>query len=167
MTSTQWRWIRLDHPATQRAISFTSASKGWNIPGLKCGLAVAGSDELAGQLGILASVAAFEQSLPWLDPVLAQLDRNRALLSQLLTEHLPGIRYVPPEGSFLAWLDCTGLGLGDDPAATFLDRGRVALSPGPDFGTPGHGFARLNMGTSAELLGEAVRRMSAAWPGLR
>jgi cystathionine beta-lyase len=171
-------FLSLAHPATQRAISFTSASKGWNIPGLKCGLAVAGSDELAGQLaerweallagqlGILASVAAFEQSLPWLDAVLAQLDRNRALLSQLLAEHLPGVRYVPPEGSFLAWLDCTELGLGDDPAATFLDRGRVALSPGPDFGTPGNGFARLNMGTSAELLGEAVRRMSAAWPGL-
>jgi cystathionine beta-lyase len=175
--ATQVPFLSLDHPATQRAIAFTSASKGWNIPGLKCGLAVAGSDELAGQLaerweallagqlGILASVAAFEQSLPWLDAALAQLDENRALLSRLLAEHLPGVRYVPPEASFLAWLDCTELGLGDDPAATFLDRGKVALSPGPDFGTQGNGFARLNMGTSPELLGEAVRRMSAALHG--
>jgi cystathionine beta-lyase len=172
--ATQVPFLSLDHPATERAITFTSASKGWNIPGLKCGLAVAGSDELAGhlaerwevllagQIGILASVAAFEQSLPWLDAVLAQLDENRALVPRLLAEHLPGVRYLPPEASFLAWLDCTELDLGDDPAAIFLDRGRVALSPGPDFGTQGNGFARLNMGTSPELLGEAVRRMSAA-----
>ena len=64
--------------------------------------------------------------------------------------------------SFLAWLDCRALGLGDDPAKAFLDRGRVALSPGPDFGAQGRGFARLNMGTSPELMAEAVRRMAAA-----
>ena len=54
------------------------------------------------------------------------------------------------------------LGLGDDPAAAFLERGRVALAPGPDFGEPGRGYARLNMGTSPELLAEAVRRMAVA-----
>jgi hypothetical protein len=65
-------------------------------------------------------------------------------------------------GSGAASNGVRGLGLGDDPAATFLDRGRVALSPGGDFGRQGHGFARLNMGTSPELLAEAVRRMAAA-----
>ena len=58
------------------------------------------------------------------------------------------MRYVPPEGGYLAWLDCRELGLGDDPAAAFLERGRVALSPGPTFGEQGKGFARLNFGTS-------------------
>jgi cysteine-S-conjugate beta-lyase len=171
-------FLSLDHPATARAIAFTSASKGWNIPGLKCGLAVAGSPELAavlaerwevllpGLLGVHASVAAFEQATGWLDAVLAQLDRNRGLLAKLLAEHLPQIRYRPPEASFLAWLDCRelggALGDGDDPAAGFLERGRVALASGPDFGAPGRGFARLNIGTTEPLLAEAVRRMTAA-----
>jgi cysteine-S-conjugate beta-lyase len=164
----------LDHEMTTRSVTFSSASKAWNIPGLKCGVAVAGSAEhaallsqrwealLAGQVGVLAAVAAFTESLPWLDVLLGQLDENRSLLSGLLAGHLPGLRYVPPEASFLAWLDCRALGLGDDPAQVFLDRGRVALSSGPDFGSQGLGFARLNIGTSPELMEEAVRRMAAA-----
>jgi cysteine-S-conjugate beta-lyase len=167
-------FLSLDHEIAERSVLFTSASKAWNTPGLKCGVAVAGSAEYAqvlrehwepllpGHVGVLASVAAFSDGLPWLDVLLAQLDENRALLSRLLQEHLPAVRYVPPEASFLAWLDCGDLGLGDNPAATFLSRGRVALSPGPDFGTQGRGFARLNMGTSPELITEAVRRIEAA-----
>jgi len=166
-------FLSLDHEVTQHAIAFASASKGWNIPGLKCGIAVAGSDEiagllaqrwealLAGHLGVLATVAAFEDSLPWLDAALAQLNENRGYLSRLLSEHLPAVKYAAPQASFLAWLDCAPLGLGDDPAAAFLARGRVALAPGPDFGTQGKGFARLNMGTSPALMLEAVRRMAA------
>jgi cystathionine beta-lyase len=167
-------FLSLDHELTERAVIFTSASKGWNIPGLKCGVAVAGSAEsarviavrwealLAAHLGVLATVAAFAESLPWLDAVLRQLDENRVLLARLLSEHLPAVRYVPPEASFLAWLDCRELGLGDDPTVQFLAGGKVALSPGPDFGTQGRGFARLNMGTSPALIEEAVRRMAAA-----
>ncbi len=167
-------FLAIDHPASQRAVAFTSASKGWNIPGLKCGVAIAGSpamaavlDErwealLAGQVGVLGSVAAFADSLPWLDALASQLDANRALLGRLLAGRLPAVRYRPPEASFLAWLDCRELGLGDDPAEAFLNRGRVALSPGPGFGTQGRGFARLNIGTSPELITEAVRRMADA-----
>jgi cystathionine beta-lyase len=75
---------------------------------------------------------------------------------------LPDVRYVMPEAGYLAWLDCRALGLGDDPSAVFLERGRVALSPGPTFGEEGRGFARLNFGTSSGLLGEAVGRMARA-----
>jgi cystathionine beta-lyase len=167
-------FLALDHPVTERVITFSSASKGWNIPGLKCGVAVAGSPAaaavlserwdalLAAEPGVLASVAAFTRGHAWLDAMLAQIDRNRGLLARLLAQHLPAVGYVPPEASFLAWLDCRALGLGDDPAAAFLERGRVALSPGPDFGAAGRGRARLKMGTSPELLAEAVRRMAAA-----
>jgi cysteine-S-conjugate beta-lyase len=169
-------FLSLDHEQSERTVSFTSASKGWNIPGLKCGVAIAGSPQmyavlderwealLPGQVGVLGSAAAFTESLPWLDALLAQLDQNRGLLGRLLGEHLPGVRYVPPEASFLAWLDCRALGLGDDPAQAFLDRGRVALSPGPGFGSQGRGFARLNIGTSPDLITEAVRRMSLVLP---
>jgi cysteine-S-conjugate beta-lyase len=167
-------FLSIDHAITAQAFSFTSASKGWNIPGLKCGLAVAGAAAggevitrleealLPGHLGVLASVAAFTDGLPWLDAVRGQLDQNRWLLSRLLAEHVPQTGYVPPQASFLAWLDCRELGLDADPAGVLLDRGRVALSPGPDFGPQGQGFARLNMGTSPDLLGEAVRRMATA-----
>jgi cystathionine beta-lyase len=167
-------FLSLGHHATATAFAFTSATKGWNIPGLKCGLAVAGSPDrmpllerrwealLPGHLGLLASVAAFTDGLPWLDAVRGQLAGNRVLLSQLLTRDLPQAGYVPPQASFLAWLDCRELGLGDDPSETFLAKGRVAVSPGPDFGAAGRGYVRLNMGTSPALLEEAVRRMAAA-----
>ncbi len=169
-------FLAIDHELTQAetTFTFTSATKGWNIAGLKCGLAVAGAPAgiavleerwealLASHLGVLASVAAFTEGLPWLDAVLGQLDENRALLAGLLAEHLPGVGYAPPEASFLAWLDCRDLDLGDDPAAVFLEKGSVALAHGPDFGAEGHGFARLNMGTSPGLLEETVRRMASA-----
>lgn len=170
-------FLSIDHEMAQQAFTFTSASKGWNIPGLKCGLAVAGSDGgaallaerwealLAAHLGVLASVAAFTSGLPWLDAVTGQLSENRAVLGRLLATHLPQVGYAPPQASFLAWLDCRRLGLGPDPAAAFLARGRVAVSRGPDFGSQGEGFVRLNIGTSPALIGEAVRRLAATMDG--
>ena len=153
-----------------------SGSKAFNLAGLKCAVAVAGDDDVAaelewlpeelgfraGILGVIASQAAFEQGDGWLDELLAALDANRRLLGELLAENLPEIGYVPPEASFLAWLDCRALGLGDDPAMVFLERGRVALEPGPRFGSPGRGFSRLNIGCSPEVLEEALRRMVSA-----
>ena len=167
-------FLSLDHEIVPRSFAFASASKGWNIPGLKCGIAVAGSEEgaaileerwealLAAHVGVLASVAAFTSGLPWLDAVVGQLDENRHLLRQLLAEHLPQVGYQPPQASFLAWLDCRALGLGPDPSAVFLDKGRVAVNRGTDFGGQGEGFVRLNIGTSPDLISQAVRRMAAA-----
>jgi cysteine-S-conjugate beta-lyase len=160
------------------SVMLTSASKAFNFAGLKCAFAVAGSaavarelDRLpeevryrAGQLGVIASQAAFDHGDAWLDELLAALDANRRRLDALLAEHLPAVAHRPPQASFLAWLDCRALGLGDDPAAAFLERGRVALVPGLEFGAQGRGFARLNIGTSEALLSEAVRRMAAASP---
>ena len=99
-------------------------------------------------LGAIATEAALRSGDAWLDAVRDQLDHNRRLLASLLAEFLPTVGYLAPEASFLAWLDCSRLGLGDDPADAFLARGRVALSHGPDFGVEGRGFARLNIGTS-------------------
>jgi cysteine-S-conjugate beta-lyase len=152
--------------AAARAFCLVSASKAWNLPGLKAALVVAGpataldiSDEVffgTGLFGVIASVAAFRSSVPWLDSLLAGLDANRSLLTSLL----PPALYRPPAATYLAWLDFRTLGLGDDPAAVLLERGRVALSSGPAFGAPGNGFARLNFATSPEILSEAVSRMA-------
>ena len=80
----------------------------------------------------------------------------------MLARELPGVRYIEPQASYLAWLDCTALGLGADPMAVFLERSRIALTRGRDFGPQSAAFVRLNMGTSAAILTEIVHRMSAA-----
>jgi cystathionine beta-lyase len=111
---------------------------------------------------VQAAIAALRHARPWLDAAIAQIDTNTRLLIALLAEHLPAARHREPQATYLSWIDCRDLGLGEDPAAAFLARGRVALSSGPDFGSQGRGFARLNIGTSPELIAEAVRRMTAA-----
>ncbi|MGZ0200950.1 MalY/PatB family protein [Streptomyces sp. RM1] len=165
----------LSVPGADRGLSLMSASKGWNLPGLKAALALAGpgaAAELAGlpeevghgasHLGVIAHTAALREATGWLDALLTGIRDNRRLLADLLAEHLPGIHVHPAEATYLAWLDCRALGLGDDPAQVFLDRGRVALTAGPPFGTGGAGHARLNLATSPDILTEAVRRMAAA-----
>ncbi len=157
-----------------RAFSVFSPSKGWNLAGLKSALVLAGPgarDELArfpevhthgsSHLGAIAHVAALDDGRDWLDRLRRELSDNLDLLERLLTEHLPGIRWRRPEATYLAWLDCRDLGLGEDPAAVFRRRGRVALGSGPRYGEEvGRGFARLNVATSPEILEEAVRRMA-------
>ncbi len=171
------------------AFALVSASKAWNLAGLKAALAVAGPQAVAdldrmpeevshgpSHLGVLAHTAAFRDGGPWLDQLLTGLDANRALLETLLGRHLPAVRYHRPEGTYLAWLDCaaldvpterpdTGPGVASDlagPARMFLDRARVALSSGHVFGTGGSGFVRLNFATSPEILTDAVTRMGRA-----
>jgi cystathionine beta-lyase len=156
------------------AVGFVSASKAWNLAGLKAALVVGGTGaaELermpaetpfaASLLGVVASVAAFTSGVPWLDSLMTGLDANRHLLGELLADALPKVGYRLPEATYLAWLDCRGYGLGDDPAAVFLEHGRVAVNAGPTFGTPGEGFVRLNFATAPEHLTEGVRRMATA-----
>ncbi|GAB3983092.1 aminotransferase class I/II-fold pyridoxal phosphate-dependent enzyme [Actinoallomurus acanthiterrae] len=165
----------LDAPAAARAIVLASASKAWNLAGLKAALAVPGPDaradvaaihvevsEAAGLFGVIASEAAFTHGRPWLADLIGALDANRRLVGDLLAAHLPGIGYHVPQATYVAWLDCRTLGLGDDPAQAFLRDGKVALSPGPTFGEAGRGFARFNFATAPDRVTEAVRRMAAA-----
>ncbi|MCX4767094.1 aminotransferase class I/II-fold pyridoxal phosphate-dependent enzyme [Streptomyces sp. NBC_01275] len=166
-------WLSV--PGAERGLSLMSASKAWNLAGLKAAVAVAGPEAAAdlallpeevghgpSHVGVLAHTAALRDGTPWLDALLTGLDDNRRLLSQLLAERLPGVLHRPGEATYLAWLDCRALGLGDDPAEVFLERGRVALSSGPEFGTGGAGHVRLNLATSPEILTEGVRRMASA-----
>lgn len=103
--------------------------------------------------------------LPWrplLHAVRAQLAADRELPGGLLAAELPKITWTPPQASYLTWLDCRALALGDNPAKTFLARGRIALRQGLDYGRKGAGFVRLNFGTSPEHLTDSVRRMARA-----
>ena len=159
----------------QDGLALVSASKGWNLAGLKAALAIAGPGSAAdlarmpeeaghgaSHLGVLAHVAALREGADWLGALLTGLDENRALLARLLAEHLPDVAWRPGLGTYLQWLDCRRLGLGDDPAQAFLERGRVAVNSGIPFGTGGAGHVRINIATSPEILTEAVERMASA-----
>ena len=160
--------------AAEIAVSVLSASKAWNLAGLKCAAVVSASPAMAaivgrfpadsrwrmGHFGVIASVAAFTAGEPWLDQVLATLDRRRTLLATLLRERLPALGWHPPEATYLAWLDCTAVGPDDQAQERFLDHGRVALEPGLRFGAIGSGYARLNFATSSEILDQAISRMA-------
>ena len=166
-------FLSVSPAARECGIALCSASKAFNIAGLHCAQIVTASPRAAnlvgglptvvkhcGQLGAIASVAAFNDGAAWLDDVLAVLDHNRGLLGELLREQLPEVGYIPPQAGYLAWLDLRALDLGDDPSEAILERGRLALSPGPSFGPQGAGFARLNIATSPTLLTDAVARIA-------
>jgi cystathionine beta-lyase len=168
-------YATVSEAAAAHSITVTSASKAWNLAGLKCAQVIATNHDDASRwrtlpvfavagptpIGVAASTAAYADGGAWLAALTAHLDRNRRRLVELLAAELPGIALHRPEGSFLAWLDCTDLGLAD-PADFFLRRARVALSDGPPFGTGSEQHVRLNFATSGPLLEQIVRAMGAA-----
>jgi cystathionine beta-lyase len=168
-------FLSVSDEAREHGVALVSASKAFNLAGLHCAQFVTASERAAelvealpfiakhaGHFGLLASVAAYREGTPWLEDVVAVIDHNRALLADLLADKLPEVGYTPPRAGYLTWLDLRALELGDDPCEVLLERGRVALNPGPTFGPQGKGFARLNIGTSPALVEEAVNRIGKA-----
>src|SRR4051794_18239893 len=164
-------------PETARhTVTATSTSKAWNVPGLKTAQLILSTEEDAehwarvGFLyghgastpGLLAATAAYDEGGAWLDDVLGYLDGNRRLLAELLADRLPQVRYTPPEGTYLAWLDCRRLGLEGPAGAFFLERAGVAFVDGPECGPPGAGHVRLNFATPRPVLATIVDRMADA-----
>jgi cystathionine beta-lyase len=162
--------------AAAHTITGTAASKGWNLPGLKCAQAILGTDadaavwaeagwvyeHGASTPGVIASIAAYTGGGAWLSDVVDYLDGSRKLLGELLAAQLPSVGYQIPEGTYLAWLDCRSLGLDGSPAELFLDKGRVLLTDGADCGDAGRGYIRLNFATPRPVLAEMIRRMASA-----
>jgi cystathionine beta-lyase len=170
-------------------VTGTAASKGWNLPGLKCAQLLLSNepDEAlwaergspfehgASTPGVRATTAAYRDGGPWLDDVVAYLDGSRKLLAGLLAEHLPAVGYRPPEGTYLAWLDCralfaaggdrlpgAGLPAAASPAEFFLEKARVLLTDGAACGEAGRGHVRLNFATPRPILTEIVGRLAGA-----
>ncbi|MFT4157810.1 MAG: aminotransferase class I/II-fold pyridoxal phosphate-dependent enzyme [Microbacterium sp.] len=161
--------------AERVGFAVVSASKAFNLAGLKCALMVSAGEETTavlrglplevvwrtGQFGVIAALAAYsEESDGWLDALLHTLNSNRTLLATLLARHLPGARYRIPDAGYLAWIDVTKLALGDAPARRILKEAKVALSAGEAFGAEGAGYVRLNFGTSPEIITAAVERIA-------
>jgi cystathionine beta-lyase len=158
-----------------RTITLTSATKGFNIPGLRCALMYFGSLDLKTRfhqrmparllgspniVGIDATVAAWRHGQPWLRQVMAILERNRKTLTEFLAKEMPGIKYRVPEATYLAWLDCRDLGLSTSPFEFFLERAKVGLMEGASFGEAGVGCVRLNFGTSPAILDQILARLA-------
>jgi cystathionine beta-lyase len=156
----------------ERTITLMSASKAYNIAGLKTSFAIiqnarlrervnsarAGMVDSVNALGLEATRAAYSEAGPWLQALKTYLQANRDYLVDAVKNRLPGVTMSVPQGTYLAWLDCSGLGL-DDPQGFFLKEARVGLSAGMDFGDDAGQFVRLNFGCPRALLEEGLARM--------
>jgi len=160
--------------ASERTVTITAATKTFNMAGLRMAFVHTASERYGPQLkeiptrmlgginglGQIATVAGWEHGDDWISELVAGLDHNRHLLFDLLAEQLPGVRYRLPQATYLSWLDCRELDLGENPAEIFLSRCQVALNSGLDFGPEGAGHVRLNFATSPEMLNMIVERMA-------
>lgn len=159
-----------------RTVTFNSATKSHNLGGARCAVVHYGSRELRGKfdripphmrgggnaIGHGVTRIAWQQCDDWLAALLRYLEGNRNFLVENLEKRFPGIRHLPNEATFLAWLDCTELGLDDEPFDFFLRHARVAFHPGLDFGPEGRGHVRLNFATSRSILACKLDRMERA-----
>lgn len=155
-----------------RTVTFYSASKAFNVAGLRCAVAAFGDPALQerfrglpqhvrgglSQPGILGTLAAWGEGDPWLAHILERLEENRDYVVEEIPEALPGASLYSPEATYLAWIDCRKLGLPKSAYQHFLAQARVAFGKGEAFGTPGRDFVRLNFATSKEILAEVIRR---------
>lgn len=167
-------YLSVSEEARAHGIAAESGSKAFNLAGLKAALIVPEGERMArlvrelpeevsfrtGHLGLLATGVGFARSRGWLDATIAAVVANVGLLEAQLAEKLPGARLWKPQASYVAWVDLTALGWGDDPAAMLLERARLALSNGPAFGREGRGHVRINLACAPELVVEAVDRMA-------
>lgn len=163
--------------AASRTVTITSATKGFNIPGLRCAVMHFGSAELQarfrarfpahmlgqpGIVGIDATVAAWDEGQPWQDEILRVLEANRNRIAAYVASELPGVTYYKPEGTYLSWMDCSALNLGPTAHDFFHERAKVAFSPGEAFDPECAKFARFNFATSPAILEQILERMSKA-----
>lgn len=160
---------------SKRTITLMSASKAYNIAGLKTSFMIiqdaalrervnharCGMVDSVNPLGMEATRVAYSEAGPWLAELKIYLQANRDWLVDAVRTRLPGVTINVPQGTYLAWLDCTALDL-PDPQRFFLEQGKVGLSAGLDFGDRHQQFVRLNFGCPRALLEEGIARMERA-----
>ena len=156
-------------------ITAVAATKAWNIAGLKCAQIVITNDadeEIWQQiapgvpgpstLGVVGSIVAYNEGRPWLKDVVSYLDGNRKALAAAISEHLPGAKFILPEGTYLGWIDFTQTGLDGDLAEFFRDRADVAITDGSACGKIGERSVRFNFATPRPLMEQAIAQMGEA-----
>jgi cystathionine beta-lyase len=167
-------FLSLSDDARSIGITVTAASKGWNIAGLKCAIIVTENESMherlnaiapathyrASLMGAFATVAAFQEGEAWLDQLMEQLDSNRKLVIDLVTEKLPLAQTHMPHCSYLAWIDFSKYEIEGEPFTYLLEHAKVAFVPGIRFGENFSSFVRLNFATSPEIITEAINRVA-------
>ncbi len=161
--------------APEVVVTVTSASKTFDLPGLKCAQVVLtnGNDREnwasyftpetvgVGTLGLIAAEAAYGRSKDWYRDLVAGLQTNKDLLVRELPDVLPEVKLNETQGTYLAWLDFSAYEL-DDPAAYLLEHARVALTGGAQFRGSSSHFGRLNFATTPDRLNEILARIRGA-----
>lgn len=168
-------YASVSEAAAGHTITAVSASKAWNLPGLKTAQLITTSDAAertwetlgplashgASTLGVIANTVAYRDGRDWLDHTVAYYDRNRLVLGERLAELLPEVGYRAPEGTYIAWLDVRALGLGDDPATRLRERAGVALTDGRACGEVGAGHVRMILATPTPIVELIIERIAA------
>jgi cysteine-S-conjugate beta-lyase len=167
----------LDPEIGKNTVTLMAPSKTFNIAGLKVSFAIIQNPDLRRKflkaqqglvswvniLGLTAAHAAYSECQDWLDQLLTYLEANRDFVQNFVNNELPGIQMSSPEGTYLAWLDCQQARLGlepnPDPFRFFLEKAKVALNDGKEFGKGGGGFVRLNFGCARSTLEKALGLM--------
>lgn len=168
----------LDPEIAARTITCMAPSKTFNIAGLASSYAILPDPEKralfkaflhdnldlsVNLFGIVAMEAAYRHGGPWLEALLEVLGENLAFADRFLRENIPGMKLVKPEGTYIPFVDCRGMGLDPQALADFLThRAGVAMNAGTMFGPEGAGFARLNVATPKSLLREGLERIAKA-----
>lgn len=161
--------------AADRTITVTSASKSFNLAGLRYAVTHCGADQIeeaweklpnhlfgaTNIMGAEAAWAGWTMATAWLDAVVDHLGRMRDTMMSLVDEHLPGVTVHRPDATYLAWLDCRDTPIAGDPYNAFRAAG-VETSDGVGFGPGGEGHVRLNFATSTHVLRDIVTTMSGA-----
>lgn len=155
-----------------RAAACVSASKAWNIPGLKCAQLVATENVVAplrelipleatfgvGHFGVIGTLAAYRDGGPWLAEAISVLDARRTQLREGLSR-IGAISMTWPQASYLGWIKAPTLG--EDPAALLLEEAKLAVNSGVPFGTGGSEHMRINYATSEAIVDEIIVRIGA------
>ena len=166
-------FLAVSDVAREVGVTVTSASKSFNLAGLKCALIITENEKLKAKIdtmplavayraslfGAASATAAMADSREWLSGALKTLNENRNFIRKLIDSKIPSIGYRVPDFGYLAWLDLEHLGLGDDPAKTLLERGKLAVNGGVMYGPANPHFIRFNFGTSPEIITEAFDRI--------
>ena len=169
---------RLDSKFTEKSIICTAASKTFNLAGLKTSNLVIRDPIIRGKmkqvirasglwglnpLGLVATEAAYNSGEPWLKDAINYIVGNHEFLGNYLRTHIPQLRVIPVESTYLAWIDCRELALDDDSlAALMIDNAKVYLDDGTMFGPEGAGFVRINLACPRSVLEQALDRIRAA-----
>ena len=172
-------YLMVSEDAEQTGVTITSSSKAWNTAGLKAGFAITQSDAVrlrlkklpeamqwrSSILGAFSMVAAYSQSVDWLEDTVSTLQDNLAHLHHEVATQLPKAKLFEMEATYLAWIDLSDYRV-ENPQQVILDEGKVSVVPGRDHGGDKYqGYIRFNFATSKPRITEAVRRIALALEG--